>query len=387
MFIKPLKIIVINHEFPPFGGGGSYQTKYLVEELANQGHIIYLLTIANPTEPPVLKINNYIKVNIPAKRKSNEEINFFAAFLFIFRTAFFLEEFLESNEIDIIHAQFSLISGFAVALINNVIKRKKIKFIITSLGADIYEPTRFKGFRFFFNFLNKWIFKKADCITAPSKEMCERIKKITKNPEIYKINLGIDITLFKQIEKDIARKELGINKDEFVLITVCRLVKRKNLKETIFIFNEVQQKINNIKLFIVGEGKEKKKVESYIKKFNLEEKIKLTGKVNIDLLQKYYSAADLFYTNSLHESFGLVYLEAMNCGCPVLAPYNGGAEEIITNDFNGYLLKFREEFLNKIIELKNNFEKLKKLSNNSIEHAKKFDYKNFVDKYLAIYNK
>lgn len=387
--MEKLSVLLINHEYPPIGGGGAYYTKYLAEELSYRGHNVYLVTVGTANESPVVKINNsLIKINIPLKRKSDKEIRSIEAFLFVIRAAFFLEEFIDKNKIDVIHSQFSLISGLAVCLIKNQVKSHNIKFIVTCLGADIFEPTRFRCARFIFNLLNKWIFKKADCITAPSEDMKTRILKLNKKLNIKKIYLGIDVDIFKNVNKLFCRLKHKFNQNDFILITVCRLVKRKNLFVSLEIFKKISQRFGNVKLLIVGDGPQKDEINKFIISNNLAEKIFLKGQLKLADLIEYYSLSDLFYTNSFHESFGLVYLESMSCGCPVLSTYNGGANEIVQNGVNGYLLSSEEEFINKIIYFIQNRQDLEKLSFNCSEFVpQNFDYKFMVDKFISIYSK
>lgn len=379
-----LKIVVINHEFPPYGGGGAVYTETLVNSLA-KNNLVYLITIQKDNEEPVVKTGNLVKVSIPVKRKSIKQINSFAAFLFTIRAAFFLEEFLDSNDIDIVHAQFSLIAGLSARLIYNVLKRKNVKFVVTCLGADIYEPTRFKGLRFFFKLINKSVLKKASLITVPSEDMKERILKLNKNLNVKKVHLGINTVKFIKLDKETVRNQLNLSNNDFILITVCRLVKRKNLIDTLKVFKEVKKSIDNVKLIIVGEGPEKKRIETFINRNNLTNDVILTGEVNVNMLNAYYSASDIFYTNSFHESFGLVYIESMASGCPVLSSYNGGAQEIVIDGFNGFLLRNIKDFVDKIILLFNNRKKLLEITYNSLKITDNFDYNIMVNNFLQCY--
>jgi len=102
---------------------------------------------------------------------------------------------------------------------------------------------------------------------------------------------------------------------------------------------------NSLKVLIVGgdpdQEKELKRLMTLSKKIGVSEVVDFVGRVNQDELPSYFSAADVCFVPSYYESFGLVALEAMACGTPVVASRVGGLPGIIKHGRNGYLLPWR----------------------------------------------
>ena len=126
------------------------------------------------------------------------------------------------------------------------------------------------------------------------------------------------------------------------LISVGRLSKEKAPDDLVKIFNLLSKKHPDWHLDIIGDGEEREKIELYIKKHKLEDKVTLHGFQNKEYIDKYLQKSSLYIMTSLTESFGIVLLEAMSHGIPCVAFSSAeGAREIITSGKNGYLIKNR----------------------------------------------
>lgn len=172
-----------------------------------------------------------------------------------------------------------------------------------------------------------------------------------------------------EIPKDVS------NLDNDNLIAVGRLESVKGYDDLIDIIKLVNTK-HNVRLNIIGDGSKREELQNKINSLGLSDIIKLHGYQNKEYINNYYENSSLFLMTSLSESFGLVLVEAMSYGLPCLAFDSAyGALEIITNDYNGYLISKRDkqEYADKIIDLLSNREELKTLGNNSRNTALKYD--------------
>ena len=106
----------------------------------------------------------------------------------------------------------------------------------------------------------------------------------------------------------------------------------------------------------------------------MQDKIKLLGYQNQDVIEKYYSNSTVFVMASISEGLPMVLLEAMKHGIPCIAYKINGTEDIITDDYNGYLIAKRDEkeFVNKLNSLLENEEKCQLLSHNAISTAQNY---------------
>jgi glycosyltransferase involved in cell wall biosynthesis len=153
------------------------------------------------------------------------------------------------------------------------------------------------------------------------------------NEKIKIIPAGVDVDKFKPIsieEKELLRKNLGILKESFILLTARNLVPRMGLDNLILAFNILARKKANVKLIIAGGGFLEKRLKLLAKRLNLSDKVIFSGSLSEDILVKYYQVSDLFILpTQFLEGFGIATIEALACGLPVLGTPVGGTIEIL----------------------------------------------------------
>ena len=170
------------------------------------------------------------------------------------------------------------------------------------------------------------------------------------------------------------------------IISVGRLSKEKGYLDLLEMSKEIFKDNKDWKLDIVGDGSERELLEKYIKDNNLSKYVTLLGKRDSDYINNLLSESSIYLMTSYTESFGIVLIEAMNFGLPVIAFDDAeGAREIIVNNKNGYLIKNRnkKEYVSKVNELINNIDVRIKLGKEGKENSKKYDpeivYKKWID--------
>ena len=160
------------------------------------------------------------------------------------------------------------------------------------------------------------------------------------------------------------------------ILFVGRLVKQKNL----LLLIESFKKIMNAVLYIVGDGDEKNNLLKLTKNLN----VVLCGPKYGKELYKIYSESDIFILTSNYESFGIVMLEAMASGLPVVASDISSVRNIIKD--NGLLAKTSDDFANAINELIHNEVLRNKLKKRGIRYARQFDWQRIFTKYRQLWN-
>ena len=175
--------------------------------------------------------------------------------------------------------------------------------------------------------------KKSKVIVALSKFTEEKLVKTYKIPEgkIKIIPGGADLERFHRTDsKASIRKQLDLPQNKIIFLTVRNLVQRMGLENLIIAFNEVRKGTADIRLVIGGTGPLENKLKEMAKNFGIENDIYFCGFISEKQLPQYYQMADLFIlpTREL-EGFGLVTIEAMASGIPVLGTPVGGTTEII----------------------------------------------------------
>ncbi|RLF42750.1 MAG: glycosyltransferase family 1 protein, partial [Thermoplasmata archaeon] len=175
-----------------------------------------------------------------------------------------------------------------------------------------------------------------DEIIAVSESARMFISYFTDVPVIVIPN-GVDTYKFRNIDKRMARKQMSFGDEPFFLY-VGRLVSKKGLFTLLLAFKSVLKEVPEAKLRFAGKGKLKTVLSSFAKALGIDENVEFLGYVQDNLLNPLFSSADIFVLPSAFgESFGIVILEAMASGTPVIGTKVGGIEEILSNG-NGILV-------------------------------------------------
>jgi glycosyltransferase involved in cell wall biosynthesis len=133
-----------------------------------------------------------------------------------------------------------------------------------------------------------------------------------------------------------SRAELGLEPNAIYVITVGRLVRRKNLASLISALHRLGR--DDVHLLVVGDGPEQGGLAEQARALGIDRRVHFRGFVPEELKHQLLAASDIFALPSLHEAFGIVYLEAMHCGLPVIAARPGGHEDYITDGRTGFLV-------------------------------------------------
>lgn len=218
--------------------------------------------------------------------------------------------------------------GSSAAIYLYIAKKYKIKTIAHSHGSK--NEFTLKGFMYsIFSYPTRFI---ADYFFACS-ELAGKTrfgKNVLKLPNFMLIPNAIDLDKFhfKEEVRLETRKSLNIT-DDFVIGHIGRLDPIKNQKFLIKILAEIKDKVENVKLLIVGEGEERKNLEQEIEKYELSQYVLMVGSRS-DIPQL-LSAMDVFVLPSFSEGFGIVLIEAQSTGLRCLVSSKVPAEAKLTN--------------------------------------------------------
>jgi glycosyltransferase involved in cell wall biosynthesis len=327
-----------------WNGGNSYDTKNGIEIFRVKDATLYLGRAAGLAEL------NYLSFSLTSILKSLELDS---------------DVLLLNNQ-----SPFSFLSNakLKVGLAHHVDYIKNFKDIFVIPFADLYSKMT-----------------KIDYIIAPSyftkKQIIETFKIPSEKIEV--IHEGVDTSKFNPNNKPIFRDKF---KSQYVVLFVGALVKTKNVDKLIRVFNYVQKRID-ASLVIVGEGPEKSNLMKIVKELNLTNKVFFEGFVKDEDLPYYYSSCDIFASCSIIEGFGLIFLEAMASGKPVVAFNIASIPEVVGN--GGIIIKNFDlkEMAEKIIELLSNKEVYEEYSRKAREIAINHDWNIIAKKYLNFFEK
>lgn len=243
----------------------------------------------------------------------------------------------EEFDFDIIDAHFVYPDGFAGVLLGRYFRKP---VVVTSHGTDMNLYPTFPVIRRFL----RHTLNRANCVIS----VCQAIKDVMvqmgiSSEKISVIPNAIDLKKFYPLDKQEARRRLGISAEKMVL-SVGALIPIKNhdsLIKAVKILND-RDPGRNISLIIVGEGPMRKKLQKLIFSLGMSGQVRLAGSVPHQELHLWFSAADLSSLPSRREGWPCVILESLACGTPVVASDVWGIPEIIRSDRVGLLTKTNE---------------------------------------------
>lgn len=373
-----MKVLIISHEYPPFYGGGAYITYHLINQLSKKNIEIHLLTKGRAYDK-----NKNIKFYLikPLFEKSKFQGEIIPTLYFIIKGILLARQIIKKEKPNIINAHFS----FPAGIVGCLAKDEKSKFIISAMGADIYDNTRklVPSQNFVLKKINQCVLNKASKIIVLSSDIKEKIRNIYKyEGDIRIIPPGIASIEFPKKNK----KDFGFNEDDFILITIGRLVKRKRIPDLLFALENID---NKIKLIVIGDGPEKNKIMNLIERLDLKDRVFIKGYISEEEKFQLLSISDIFVMVSEYEAFGIAYLEAMTVGLPVIATNAGGPRDFIEEGKNGFIIPVGDirALRTCIISLLNDKNKRIYISNYNKEYIKNnYTIEKFAEKYMEIFN-
>lgn len=293
---------------------------------------------------------------------------------------FKLASLIKQKKIDVIHAH-NATAWFYVTWASIL---TGVPIVYTEHDRSFPTPLRLKYFHYFFG-------KYATAVIAVSKAVKKNLEKYEHIKNVKVIYNGIDPDLFKPAsieEKVLKKKQLGLNKNDFVLGNVGRMDYWKNQRILIEILPDLKKISPQIKLILVGGGEEEGNLKkSAIKKGVKNDVIFLGQRSDVNQILK---AFDIFVFPSLTEGLPLVVIEAMATGLPIVASHVGGIPELVVNGETGFLVSptSKEEIKETIIKLLNNPELRKEMGQIARKRFEThFSLPQMVQKYIEVYEK
>lgn len=228
-------------------------------------------------------------------------------------------------------------------------------------------------------------------LIVPTKKAYDLFKqkyKVDRN--VYIVPTGIDVEKFYQennpkLNKIKRRKELGIEKDDFVILFVGRIGTEKNLDFLLATMKSLREVSLKIKLLVVGDGPDLENYRNYVQKNHIQDQVVFAGKVPWDQISSFYLISDVFATASHTETQGLTVIEAMAASLPVVAIEDESFTGTVIDQLNGFIFKNRKEYRKCIITLFQNRELLKRLSSQARISAETHSSKYFAEQILDVY--
>lgn len=194
-----------------------------------------------------------------------------------------------------------------------------------------------------------------DGVICPSEIVEELLMRYNIPVSKRIIPTGIDLAKFDRPEicpSDIEdlREQLGIQKDETMLLSLSRISHEKNIQAVIKAMPRILQDNPKVKLVIVGGGPYAETLQELIEELQLQDAVQMTGMIAPSDTALYYKAADFFISASTSETQGLTFLESLASGTPIIAHANPYLNNVITDKMFGTLFLREEEIADAVVE-------------------------------------
>ncbi|MBT4251268.1 glycosyltransferase family 4 protein [bacterium] len=370
------KVLVLNYEFPPIGGGAATATFNMLRVLARKKDIKINLVTSSEGSFKQEDFADNVKIhyldigkNGDIHSQSNKDL-----LIFFWKAFWYCLKLKKEEKFDLTHAFFGIPCGFIAMFLG-------IPYIVSLRGSDVpfYSEKYHWLDILFFSWLSKIVWARAKNVVANSQGLKELALKTKPNQEIEVIYNGVDTERFFPKEK---------KNDEFVVISTSRLIKRKGIDLLLEAFISFSKEHNNVKLVIAGDGELNETLKGLVDKNKLTDKVSFLGAVDREEIPGIYQKGDVFVLPSLNEGMSNSLLEAMASGLAIVATDTGGTRELV-DERNGIIISPKSVWeIEKALEkLNNNRNLLKSLKKESRSRALKMRWEEMAGDYYEMYFK
>jgi glycosyltransferase involved in cell wall biosynthesis len=334
-----MRILVLNYEYPPLGGGAAVATAALVHELSKRGVAVDVVTSAtddlaerrtsprrdDPAEQAGVRI-----YRVRSRRVGLHQTGLVGAAGYLLRALPLVRRLLRTERYSAVHVFFSLPTGALIPFIG----LGDIPLVLSLRGSDVpgYDRCNINLQRMHLLLapLTRWIWHRADRVVA----VCESLGRLTRHTapglRYSVVPNGVDLKLFQP------RERLFPRMGPIRCLAVARLVERKGLDELIRAFALLPR--GKFELEIVGDGPGEAVLRELAIRLGVGREIRFAGALDREAVAERYRAADLFTLPSAAEAFGNVFAEAMASGLPIVGSTVGGIPELVEHGVNGLLI-------------------------------------------------
>ena len=376
-----MRLLLINYEYPPIGGGAANATQYLLREFSRlrqrdpRGNFeVDLVTSSVGKHLQEEEIFPGIRCHgLPVGKRHLHFWRQSEVLRFLLKGYLCVKSLLASKDYSLCHAFFGIPGGLIAYLV-----RSSVPYILSLRGSDVPGfNVRFRSIYPALAPILRPVWKEARRVIANSEGLKELALKTNPTQPIQIIPNGVDIEEFYPTE---ASGPDGLN-----FLSVSRLIQRKGLDLVIRAFAKVALRSSTSKLIIVGEGNLRQELESLASSLNLAQRIHFRGYVPHTEMPQVYRSADIFVLASRNEGMSNAVLEAMASGLPIITTATGGIKELIRD--NGMVVPQEDvgALVGAMDELARDEEKRISLGQRSRELAQKFSWSRVARAYVKIY--
>jgi 1,2-diacylglycerol 3-alpha-glucosyltransferase len=380
--MNSLRIAFFTNYYHPVVNGVVRSVASFREILTKQGHIVFVFAQADneykDEEPFIFRYPSLslpMQVDIPT----------------VIPVSPFVDQLLPSLKLDIIHTHHPILLGQTAAS-----KAADLNIpLVFTFHTQYWEYTHYVPLlqeaiqEFLKNAIHNWLkvfMRKCQHIVIPSESIKEILIRDYGLADGYTvIPTGADLKPFLRADGKTLRQSQGWQDDK-VIISIGRLAPEKNWETLLRAATQVYAQLPKIRLVLIGDGPDKQNLEALAAELGIAERVTFTGQLPFEDIPTYLKAADLFSFASVTETQGLVTIEAMAAGLPVVAVDGSGTHDIVDNGKEGFLVENDPNALaSAISELLCNPQQMKQFSGKALKKARTFDANRLGKQMVKVY--
>lgn len=337
-----MNVLVLNYEYPPLGGGGGVVCAEIAEELAAASHRVVVVTSAHGDLPRLERRRGVEIHRVPVLGRKRlaaaSTVSLLSYPLAAFRTA---RRLVRNEPFDLVHSHFAIPTGPCSLAIARL---ARLPHVLSLHGGDVYDPTkslsphRVPPLRMTVD----RVLSASTAVVATSSNIRDTVQTYYRySGPIEIIPLGIRPPDPLPARDPAALKSFDLPSDAVVAITIGRLVRRKGI-ESLFgaLVADTSERVH---LLVCGSGPELDRLRAESERQGIEQRVRFAGHVSSEDKWRLLAASDMFVSSAVHEGFGLVFLEAMWAGLPVVCYDHGGQVDFLVDGETGFIVRAGNE--------------------------------------------
>jgi len=377
-----MRLLMLNNEFPPLGGGTGVVNYHLLREMAKYNDLYVDLITSSRTRDrhereeftPRITIYKVPVGNKNIHHSSNRELLTYAG-----RGLLLSQRLLKKHRYDLSFA----FAGVPAGAISYTLKKMTgLPYLVSLQGPDV------PGFEARYNYLYPFlkpilrrIWGNAAVVTAISKEHQDLAHQTMSDLEIPIIYNGVDTRTFRPAAEH--RQGLEVN-----ILCVGRLIERKGQHHLLHAFANLRIRCNHrIHLMLVGTGDAKELLQGLAAQLDIADMVTFTGLVSRDDMPAAYRQADIFVLPSQNEGMSIAVLEAMASGLPVVVTDTGGTAELVREGVNGYIVPWADApaLTDALVALALDEQARRRMGQESRQAALRFEWPTVTREYVGLF--
>ena len=370
-----MKILMLNYEYPPLGGGAARAHQQLIRHYADCEHLQVDVLTASDTpadrlETPAANIRLH---RIGLNKKNRHYWRKIEILEWLFKARCRYDRLTRENHYDLVHAFSAFPSAYPCLRTAG-----RMPYVISLRGSDVPGfNTRLKGDYVLLSGLFRRVWKNAAAVVANSEGLAELAQRFEPSIQYGVIPNGVDTDFFSPPPS----RRLS---EPIKLLAVGRLIARKRIDLLIQTLGELVKNDINAELHIAGAGNLQAPLYAQAQTLGVADRVRFHGLLEANALAALYQSSDLFLMSSLHEGMSNAMLEAMASGLPIVTTACEGTGELIGD--NGIIVPPQPRaFCQAVIDLLNDPDAYRLKTDAARQKALGFNWADKAQRYLALY--